>query len=281
MLLAGLFGWIVLSGCERPDQPDKVVESNQVDPLILAVQPYDLPSSVQQHFAPLQDYLSDVLKRPVKLYIATSYEDQIQKVLSNKADLVYMGPTIYVKTQKIQKRAQRPLKPIVTEPPYRGVVVVHEQSDIQTMSQLRHKRLALGAYFSYAGHFAAREALNQAGMQLADLSLYSFLQRHHRAVMSVVYRHFDAAATTEGIARRMISQGHPLRIIHSTKPLAPIVLAANHHLPDALTERLQIALLNPTFEQELTLSLFSPQGYRPYQGQHYREVERTMTHFER
>ncbi|WP_157760694.1 PhnD/SsuA/transferrin family substrate-binding protein [Hydrogenovibrio halophilus] len=281
MLLAGLLGWMLISGCDRPDQPDKMAETSEVEPLVLAVQPFDLPSSVQQHFAPLQSYLSDVLKRPVKLYIATSYEDQIQKILNNKADLAYMGPTIYVKTQKIQKRAQKPLKPIVTEHPYRGVVVVHEQSDIETLSQLRHKRLALGAYFSYAGHFAAREALNQAGVRLADLSLYSFLQRHHRAAMSVVYRHFDAAATTEGIARRMISQGHPLRIIHSTKPLAPIVLAANHHLSDALVETLQIALLNPNFDQELTLSLFSPQGYQAYQGQHYREVERVMTHFER
>lgn len=282
-LLFAIGAWWLLQGCERDQAPDSATTTGTLEPspLILAVLPYDLPSNVHAHFEPFLQYLNQVSEQPVELYIATSYEDQIQKILSQQVDLAYMGATIYVKTQKVLAQSQQTLlNPLATELPYKAAVIIHADSQLKKLSELKNRRVAFGAYFSYTGHFAIRNALKQADIRLADLSFYSFLKRHHRSILSVVHRQFDAAATPLGIAERMIAQGYPIKILHVTETLAPIVLAATPKLPPQMSKQIQAALLNPNFDQQIQLSLIKPTGFHPFQQAPYQTVSETLQRFE-
>lgn len=217
--------------------------------LIFAVHPYDTPSRIVNRFQPVCDYLTDVLQRPVKLHITTSYEEQIRKIARDEVDIAYMGPSSYLRAHD---RYAEPGKPrvqlIASEPPYQGVIIVRRDSNIHSLRDLKGKTFAFGAHQSFSGHYMPRVMMLDMGITLADLMDYSFLDRHERVVLSVVYGDFDAGATTRGIAKNYIDRGPGLRILAYTPPLPPISLVARPGLDASTLTRLRQALIEPDID---------------------------------
>lgn len=262
---AGLLVMVLLfAGCQQDASVEPSTQSLDHAPaagLVLAVPPYEMPSRIQQRFAPLIDYLSQTLNQPVHLYITHSYEDQIQRLASGQADLAYMGPSSYLKTRDNFEYQQTPIELIVAEAPYRAAIIVHQDSEIQVLNQLKHKSFAFGSYHSYSGHFVVRQLLRLNAIYLRDLQFYSYLGRHERAIMSVVHQEFDAAATTEGLAQRFIDLGYPIRILHTSELLAPTVLVARSGLTQDTLDTIRDALLLPNDQQSDQIAGFSSRFY--------------------
>lgn len=236
----------LLTACEQPTPPAPI--KSEPPGLVLAVPPYEMPSRIQQRFEPLLNYLSETLNQPVVLHISSSYEDQVKRFAEGEVNLAYMGPSSYLKARD---NFQQPgLQLIAAESPYRAALVVHQNSHINQLSDLRARSLAFGSYHSYSGHYVVRQMLRLQQIYLRDLQFYSFLGRHERAIMSVVHKDFDAAATTEGLAQRFIDLGYPLRIIATSELLAPTVFVAHSNLDQQVIETLRDALLFATETQK-------------------------------
>ncbi|MGE4502294.1 MAG: phosphate/phosphite/phosphonate ABC transporter substrate-binding protein [Thiomicrospira sp.] len=244
----------LLTACEQPTPPAPI--KSEPPGLVFAVPPYEMPSRIQQRFAPLLSYLSEKLGQPVHLYITTSYEDQIKRLALGEFDLAYMGPSSYIKARDNFQHTEGQPTLIAGEAPYRAAIIVHEDSQIKTLQDLKQASFAFGSYHSYTGHFVVRQLLRLNHIYLKDLQFYSFLGRHERAVMSVVHKDFDAAATTEGFAQRFIALGYPLRVLHTSELLAPTVIVAKPGLSLETVNLLRDALLFPTETHPLYNSEF-------------------------
>lgn len=261
--------WILVVfglGCEKPDN-SPAPETNQPPGLVFAVPPYEMPSNIEQRFNPLLTYLSEQLNQPVKLHISASYEDQVKRLAEGEVDLAYMGPSSYIKARDNFNHGKPTL--IAAEAPYRAVLIVHKDSDIQTTSQLQNHSLAFGSYHSYSGHYVVRQRLRLQNVLLRDLQFYSFLGRHERAIMSVIHQDFDAAATTEGMAQRFIELDYPIRIIERSELLAPTVIVAKPNTDSTLVDKIREALLFPKHEN-LGFALFEVDDLQ------FKEVERIL-----
>ena len=279
-----LIGITILAlGCDRPSDKTSVdSEQSELPELVLAVLPYDVPTKLEQHFEPLLSYLSSALGQPVTIYVATSYEEQIQKIAQNQVDLAYLGPSSFVRAyDRFETDASLKIQPIATEVPYEGAIVVHKDSNINDVSSLKNHRFAFGAYQSYAGHFKIREVMREQGVRLSDLQLYRFMGRHERAVMSVVYGDFDAAAASAGIARRVESLNYPIKTLYVTEKLPPIVIAAAPDMPLEKVNQLKNVLLKPSFEGQEAITLFAPGGtFLPFVNRKYDSVRKVLATFE-
>ncbi len=217
--------------------------------LIFAVHPYDTPSRIIIRFQPVCDYLTEVLQRPVKLYITTSYEEQIRKIARDEVDIAYMGPSPYLRAHdRYAESGKSRVQLIAVEPPYQGVIIVRRDSNIHSLRDLQDKTFAFGALQSFAGHYMPRVMMLDAGITLADLKDYSFLDRHERVVLSVVHGDFDAGATTRGIAEHYIDRPPGLRILALTPPLPPLSLVARPGLDADTMARLRQALIEPDID---------------------------------
>ncbi|WP_051145200.1 PhnD/SsuA/transferrin family substrate-binding protein [Thiomicrorhabdus sp. Kp2] len=289
LVYLSLFGMLNLLGCDsdlEQSKPEVITSEQAANPktegLVLAVHPYDIPSKVQLHFQPILNYLSQTLGQKVSLYVATSYEDQIRQIATGKVDFAYLGPSSFIKARdNYVDDSGRKVQAIATEKPYQGAVVVHKDSQMNSLQDLKNHSFAFGSYYSYAGHFVIREALKENGVRLADLQLYSFLGRHERAVLSVAYGDFDAAATTLGIADRMQALKYPVKVIYTSKLLAPIVLVAGPQVDSVLVNKIKKLLLNPSFEGQEMITMFAPGGsFFPYDEGVYEEVRKTVALFE-
>lgn len=263
-----IYGVILLTaGCEQTKNQTDV--KAQAPGLVLAVPPYEMPSNIEQRFAPLIAHLSDKLEQPVQLYITTSYEDQVKRLAMGEVDLAYMGPSSYIKARDNFPNSHPQL--IAAEAPYRAAIIVHNDSDITHIKQLKGQSFAFGSYHSYSGHYIVRQLLRLQNIYLRDLQFYSFLGRHERAIMSVVHRDFDAAATTEGMAQRFIELDHPIKIIATSELLAPTVIVARSDIDPELIDQLRETLLFSQTNQSLTgLTFFE------VDDQDFKEVENIL-----
>lgn len=256
-----------LLGCQNPEQSAHKVEQiqsylDESKALVLSVPPYEMPSRIQQRFEPLVSYLSERLERPVQLHISRSYEDQVKRLAEGAVDLAYMGPSSYIKARDNFKASTlEPIQLIVAEAPYRAAIIVHQDTDIQKLTDLKNHSMAFGSYHSYTGHFIVRQLLRLEQVYLRDLQFYSYLGRHERAIMSVVHKEFDAAATTEGMAKRFIDLGYPIRILQTSELLAPTVLVARGGLEPHTIDTLRDALLLPNQYQMEQIAQFGSQFY--------------------
>lgn len=226
----GLFGW-------------RVPVSASSGTALFVVHPYDIPSRVYARFRPLTLYLAGVIGRPIRLVIATTYDEQIEMIATGRADYAYMGPTPYIRA-----RSRVPLQILAGEADdgrafYQSALVVRADSPIHSVMDLAGKRLALGAEISTSSALAPKLILAQAGLKRADLAEVVHLDRHERVALAVLHGDFDAGGLRLDLAKSYLSRG--LRILATSQPLPPHVIVASTRVPDAEVGRARRALLHP------------------------------------
>lgn len=118
-------------------------------------------SRVYARFRPLTLYLGGVLGRPLRLVIASTYDEQIEMIATGQADFAYIGPTPYVRA-----RARGDVEILAGEAEsgqafYQSALVVRADSAIRRVADLAGRRIALGAEISMSGAIAPKQI--QAG----------------------------------------------------------------------------------------------------------------------
>ena len=264
---------LALGACGDSPAPPEAVMQGGASPaekaLLFAVHPYDTPSRIESRFRPLCDYLGKQLGRPVDLYLAHSYGDQIRRISHGQVDFAYMGPTPYLRAHDhyLNDTTAYDL-PILAgetqkgEAGFRSVIVTLDSSPIHALSDLRGRTLALGDPRSFGSHFTPRALLWQAGLTLADLKDYAYLGRHERAALAVAHGDFDAGGLRKEVAEIYLDRG--LRIVAETPLLPPHVIVARPGLAPALAEAVRSALVEPAPEAASAFAALGPDvGFGP------------------
>ncbi|MBC8412632.1 MAG: phosphate/phosphite/phosphonate ABC transporter substrate-binding protein [Nitrospira sp.] len=210
--------------------------------LVMGIHPYNPSAKLIEKFTPLAAYLSKVLGQEVSIKISKNYEEHIARIGNNNLDIAYMGPASYVKL--ISNYGPRPLlaKLEVNGKPYfRGMIVTSAQSNIKSIGQLRGARFAFGDPQSTMSHFIPRFMLLKAGIEVSDLSKYSFLSNHDNVALGVLMGYFDAGAVKEETYTKYNSRG--LTIIEVTPAISEHLFVASQTMNPIVLDTLQRAMI--------------------------------------
>lgn len=210
---------------------------------VFVVHPYDTPSRIYARFRPLTLYLGGVLGRPLRLVIAQTYDEQIGMIASGSADYAYLGPTPYVRA-----RDRAPVEILAGESEggqafYQSALVVRADSSIERVADLAGKRVAFGDEISMSSAVAPKLILAQAGLKRTDLAGITHLDRHERVALAVLHGDFDAGGLRLDIAKSYLPRG--LRILATSQPLPPHVIAASPRVTPEDARKVRMALLHP------------------------------------
>ncbi len=244
-------------------------------PAVFVVHPYDTPSRLYARYRPLTLYLGGVLGRPMSLVIAASYDEQIDMLAGGRADFAYIGPTPYVRA-----RARAPVEILAGETEggqafYQSALVVRADSPVQRVADLAGKRVALGAEISMSSAVAPKQMLAQAGLARGDLAGLAHLDRHERVALAVLHGDFDAGGLRLDIAKTYVPRG--LRILATSQPLPPHVIAASPGVPRGQAEKVRLALLHPDASGQEALRALGPQtGFTAIEDAHFHAVRRMV-----
>lgn len=189
----------------------------------------DKPSQMVRQFRPiltaLESALQERLGEAVKITtnISRTYQQGIDNLVTGKVDFARFGPASYIAA----KAANPDITVLAMESSkgqrtFRGVIVVHRESRIRTVEDLRGRTFAFGDRNSTVGRYLSQSYLIERGIAMRDLAGHDYLGRHDRVGTAVAIKKFDAGALKEGTFNKLVAKGHPLRVIGSfdvpTKP---------------------------------------------------------------
>jgi phosphonate transport system substrate-binding protein len=214
--------------------------------LVLGVLPRDNYAETISTFTPIARQLAQALGREVRLETAKDFPSFWHGVRAQRYDIAHYNQYHYLKSHRehayhiVAKNEEAGSARIA------AVIMVRKDSGIQSLAQLRGRKLVFGgdstAMMSY---IVPTALLRDAGLKPGDY-LEEFARNPPNAVMAVYYGQAAACGVGDP-APRLAGRAGPidagqLRVLATSEPLPHLAWAVRADLPAALRERIRQAL---------------------------------------
>lgn len=213
------------------------------------------PNVIMNGYQPIMDYLSSATGYRFELKLSTNYEQTLQQLVRGDVAAAFFGSYLYVKSHEIYNITPV-LKPLNEnmQPFFRSVLIAPVTSSINSVPELRGKRIALPSRESFSGNWLISYELQKFHISPAELKEVQHFAHHHSVVYQVLKGNFDAGVVRDYLANQYLNRG--LKIITTSEPIAgsPIVVSvhSNPAQVKAITEALlAINLNNPAHVEML------------------------------
>ncbi|MDR0899974.1 MAG: phosphate/phosphite/phosphonate ABC transporter substrate-binding protein [Lactobacillaceae bacterium] len=225
LTLAGVAGTVApaLSGVTADAASKKTltvgfVPSNQAD-------------TMEARAKPLAKLLSKELGgRKVKVVVSTDYNSIVEALGSGTLDVGFLPPDAYVQAHKeykaklllqtqrygVNKEDGSPTKKLVNW--YKSEILVHADSDIKDVADLKGKTIAVQDVSSSSGYIFPAYYLNSKGVNITKDATLQTVKGHDQGVLAVVSKQDDAAFVFQD-ARNLVKKDNP-SVFKDTKVLA-------------------------------------------------------------
>jgi phosphonate transport system substrate-binding protein len=224
---------------------------------------YSSPESVLIAHDPLVRHLEKETGCVVDLRLYVSYEEIARRLNSGELSLGWLGTAFYA------SRGRQVYLPLVRprwygKNWYQGQILVRSDSSIETLADLKAKKIAFVSRSSSSGFIFPRLLLQGVGLHLKDLAGHDFLEKHDAVAYAVFARQFDAGASYVGVLDLPLFEDKrsEFRVISKTALISNEPVVVHQNLPEALAQRLKSAFLSAEDSGALkeipTLRGFSP-----------------------
>ncbi|QMV41157.1 phosphate/phosphite/phosphonate ABC transporter substrate-binding protein [Cohnella cholangitidis] len=229
---------------------------------------------------PLEKLLSDALGIPVKVSVSTDYNTIIEAMQSKKVDVGFLPPNTYVQAKEMGAaevilQAQRfgvndadgqPTTELADS--YKSMIIVKADSDIQTLADLKGKKIAWQSATSSAGFVYPAVELKKAGVDPNTDVTGIELKGHDKGVLAVLNGDADAAAIFQD-ARNIVLKDVPdvfekTRVLHFTTPIPNDTISVRSDMNKEWMTKIQDAFIGLGTNEEsrkIIFEIYSHQGY--------------------
>jgi len=195
--------------------------------------------------APLRDYLSAKVGRPIELIIPTNYNATVEALGNGSLDFAYLGGLTYLKAQKAYGVV--PLVQRTSDREFHSLFITQTDSSIHALTDLRGKRFAFGDVASTSGHLMPDYALRNAGLDPDHDMTVRFTGNHPATAKAVEAGTVDAGAVDESVYKSMIDGGQldktKVRVFYTTPPFVDYVWVARKDVPPDVRDAVANAFL--------------------------------------
>jgi phosphonate transport system substrate-binding protein len=200
------------------------------------------PITMYERYQPMLEYLTENTPYRFELKISRDYQETIRFLAEGKIDICSIGDGGLMKAMLLYG-AVPIVKPLNQEgrPYYRSVFIVRASSPIQSLQDLKGKKVAFGYKHSTTGNLIPRGMLLKNGIKLDQLGSVTNLRHHGEVARAVLKGDFDAGVVKESTAIRYQKKG--LRIVAYSEELPSIPLVVRQGTPRKLTDAITTALV--------------------------------------
>ncbi|MDO5653369.1 MAG: PhnD/SsuA/transferrin family substrate-binding protein [Brachymonas sp.] len=198
--------------------------------------------NLQREYAPLQKLLSEKSGMPIELFPVPNRTAAVEALNAKRVDLVLTGPAEYV---VFKKRSNAKLVVGFSRPDYYGSIVTLQSTGIDSMNDLKGKKVALGDVGSTSRHLAPIQLLADMGLKPGkDVQIVHV----NRNVAVEAMKRGEVAAIgvnrtdVPGLTKKFSDQ--VFKVVARGRDLPNDVLLAGPHVPDA-----QVALMKKVFSE--------------------------------
>jgi phosphonate transport system substrate-binding protein len=232
-------------------------------------------------FNPLAEYLTKATGQKVSILIPRDFAAFKTAVRSGNIDIGFANPLIYVQLKK-----EMALEPLAVSSErkngtrFRGVIIARKDSGIETIQDLRGKRLVFVDHDSAGGYLLQALVLKRSGLDIRnDITLLPFAKKHDNVVMAVFNRAADAGGMREDDLEKMknrvdLSQ---IKIVRHTDFSLNWPIFATSTLAEATVLKIKAALIklktnDPALGKILAAAKLA--GFAPVSDKDYEQLRR-------
>ncbi|MGP1373855.1 MAG: PhnD/SsuA/transferrin family substrate-binding protein [Almyronema sp.] len=241
-----IYSLLFLGGCTLSKTTASRSEADAPRPERLRFAVTDLSGldKLEQDFGSFRQALADVLKMPVEFYPVENYSAAAPALLANELDFAFAGPSEY-----LLLRARAKAIPIVgvTRSNYYTMVMTRVGSGLDTLADLKGKKVAMRTEGSTAGHIVPMKLLLDAGVNPGDYEIEMLNREGCEAL-----RTGQVDAWTDSHDRYVEYVETPgledkeIQVIATSDPLPADVFVVNPSLGEGFIQTLQTQMLEHT-----------------------------------
>ena len=151
-----------IAGCSTTTTRNNELGRNKPDLLRFTVTDEQGLEALEQNYGKFRQALEEVLETKIEFVPVESYIAAVVAFQSNQVDLILTGPSEYV---VIHARTDALPLIAIARQDYYSIIVVPEQSNIQSLNQLSGKTISLKKPGSTSGHLGPTKLLLDAGLK--------------------------------------------------------------------------------------------------------------------
>ncbi|MDA9319302.1 phosphate/phosphite/phosphonate ABC transporter substrate-binding protein [Candidatus Thioglobus sp.] len=183
----------------------------------------------------------------------TDYNAAVEAVRANRAQIAWYGGKTYIQAVEIAnvEAFAAGVRKGDTDASYFAYFVVPTASDLQTLADVKGKRLALNSIGSTSGDLIPQVELMKAGLSIknkSDFKRVYYAGSHDACMMAALNKHVDVCGMSSRNFDARIADGtislEQIRIIHRSSPVPPPPLAYSKSLPLEIRNKIKLATLD-------------------------------------
>lgn len=247
-------------GCARAPQEEK---------LVMGFVPMRDAETLIESVKPLAELLSKELGVKVEAFTALNYVGVVEGLGSARVDFGFIPPFGYVLANN-ESKAKVVLTALRKDGLafYKSQFIVHKDSGITSLEELRGKTVAFVDPTSSSGYLFPGALLKDLGIDLDKDITAIFAGGHDKALQAVLNKDVDAAAVFVD-ARTRYAADFPTAmddaiVIGYTDPIPNISVTVSSQVSDEMAEKIAVALLKIAEDPEdakLLIDLFDMHGF--------------------
>ena len=251
VILVGLFA--------RPGytQPPK-------DTLKIAIIPHRSTMGNEQAYGMLINALEKETGISFQWTGSKTYDEVIEKIGTNQADIGYVGAFGYVQArEKYGVRLIARTYGKNKRESYFSMIIARKDSGLESLQDLKGKRFVFNDPKSTSGFLFPLVGLQKAGIGIEDFSEVRHVTRHANSLLAVYNKHVDAGAISSTAKEKVDIDFDKLNVLWKSGPIYRGPWIASKDLPEAQFQQIQLALLKISNYQEAP-AIFSELGTKGF-----------------
>ncbi len=241
----------LLLACQSRAPESHPADRTPPEPTVIRVSaiPDENPTDLIRKYAPLVAHLEKALGAEVVYTPATDYGAVVQALAAGKVDFAWLGGFTFVQAKRFAGAVPLCMRRIDRE--FRSGFVVHKDSGITTMEEMKGNRFAFGSKSSTSGHLMPRHFMSSMfnidpTRDFHGAPLYS--GSHDATVKMVESGKVDAGAANLLVIERLLKNKKVdpqlVKLMWTTPPYVDYVWAARSTVTAKMREKFKAAFLS-------------------------------------
>ncbi|MDP5274428.1 phosphate/phosphite/phosphonate ABC transporter substrate-binding protein [Chengkuizengella axinellae] len=271
MMMLLLVVSILVTGCSsETGSPEETV-------IRLGLAPDEDSAEILRAYAPFIEYLEKKTGYTIEASVGADYPAVVEAINAGHLDLAWFGPSEYMlATEVVDVGVEAFASAIQSKDsvPYRSIFVVHKDSDIQSLEDIKGKSIAFTDPASTSGHIFGRYTLVNEGIDPdTDLGEVIYSGSHDANVLSVEKKQVDVGVMSSRKLPRFVEKGivdgDNIRIIAESVLIPPDPISFKCDLPEDIKENVVKAFTEKSDELSKALEGTGFESFDPVNDQDY------------
>lgn len=236
------------------------------------------PDEILKSITPLADYLTDKVKVKITPVVFRDYAEFEKQMKLGTIDVSFTNATIYIRSSNMHEAIATAVDSLGGDK-VRGLIILRKQSNIESIAELRNKKICIVGKTSAAGYLSPKLFLMNNGIDIEReaVIIESVENKQENVIFSVIMKEADAGFIKEASfdSASLYIPENKIRVLAKGELIPNDPVSVRKTMPDDLKQKIQSALLEIPAKDKIFEAL-KISGWKKSNDADYKGLKKAM-----